>query len=143
MDDRALAFLAKHRMSCLSVQLLDGSIHGATIHYSHTVEPLQFIFNTNRSTVKCSPLLKGETASASVVVGFSEEEFIEIQMRGTVQLVTEAEEIKLLSEAHYAKYPDYQKHATDPARVFLVFKPDWYRYSEFRTNPKLFVEEKI
>lgn len=143
MDSRALAFLTKHRISCLGVQLLDGSIHSATIHYTYLSDTSQIIFNTSRSTVKCSPLLEGEIALASVVVGFSEEEFIEVQMRGTIYLITDPTQLASAQQAHCAKYPDYQKHATDPARVYLCFQPNWYRYSEFRTSPKLFVEEKI
>jgi general stress protein 26 len=143
MDARALAFLKKHRISCLSVILADGSVHSATIHYSHLVEPLQFIFNTSRSTTKCSDMLTGKTSRASLVVGFSEEEFIEVQLRGTIHLVSDAIELESASQTHYTKYPDYSKYKNDPERVFLVFQPDWYRYSEFRAEPKLFVEEKL
>jgi hypothetical protein len=117
MDARAVAFLAKHRISCLSVQLLDGSIHGAAIHYTYLPQTSQVIFNTSRTTVKCSPLLKGEIAQASVVVGFSEEEFIEVQMRGTLYLITEPTELAAAQQAHCAKYPDYQKHATNPTGI--------------------------
>ncbi len=75
MNPEVLGFLGMHKVCSLSIVLPDGSPHGAALHFSHIVEPLTFYFSTEKGSRKCQGLLNGEVGKASVVVGFSEEEW--------------------------------------------------------------------
>lgn len=134
MDQRVLDFLAKHRVCSLTTLLADGSPHAAALHYSHRSEPLALYFSTENTSKKCQALLDGKPGKASVVVGFSEEEWVTLQMDGEVRVV-ESSELPQVHELHYAKHPDSAKYKDDPATVFLVFTPSWWRSTDFNTTP--------
>ncbi len=80
-------------------------------------------------------LLKGEESKASVVLGFSEEEWITLQMDGEVRAILDKDELEKVHKIHYAKYPDSKKWKDDPSTIFLAFTPNWWRYTDYNTKP--------
>lgn len=120
-------FLTRHRISVLSILLPDGTVHGATCHFVHTESPFQIIFVTEQDSRKVSGLLTGQTAQAAVTVGFSEEEWVELQMSGTIKLVTESE-LVAAREAFEAKFGGDLKSE----KTLLIFIPAWWRFTEFK-----------
>ena len=135
MDPKIIEFLDKHRVSCLTTLLKDGSPHGAALHYSHKSGPFEVFFSTDDVSVKCEALLEGGSTKASVVIGFSEEEWITLQMDGTIEIIRVAEEVKMAQEVHYAKHPHSAKFKDDPKTVFLKFTPRWWRLTDYNTDP--------
>ncbi len=135
MDQRVIEFLKKNRVSVLSTMLPDGYPHGATLHYSHQENPLEFYFSTENNSRKCQALLDGKAVKGSLVIGFSEEEWITLQMDGEVQAILDAEELKTAKSIHYPKHPNSQKFENDPATIFLKFTPKWWRYTDYNTDP--------
>ena len=136
MDKKALVFLAKNRVCVLSMLLKDESPHGAAMHYSHTDSPLQIYIQTENTSRKMSGLLKRSSVKASVVIGFSEDEFRTLQMDGNIKVLPSTK-LKSVHKIHYTKHPEAKQWKDDPATVFLVFKPTWWRYTEYK--PKFFV----
>lgn len=135
MDKAVLDFLTKEKLSVISVVLESGQVHSATVHFSHVLEPVLKIYvQTSSATVKASPFLSGQVGQGALVVGFSHIDWLTLQMRGTVRLVTDSEEIQKVSQLHYAKHPDAQKRS-GPTTVFLEFTPTWWRYTDFKTSP--------
>ena len=135
MDKKILDFLTKHRVSSLTTMLPDGTPHAAALHYSHNEEPIEIYFSTENTSRKCKGLLKGETVKASVVVGFSEEEWVTLQMDGDVTAITDKDELEKVYKIHYPKHPNSEKYKDDPATIFLKFTPAWWRYTDYNTNP--------
>lgn len=117
MDKKVLDFLASHRICSLTTLLSDGSPHAAALHYSHKDEPLELYFSTENTSRKCQALLDGKTVKASVVVGFSEEEWITLQMDGDVRAILDKNELTPIQTIHYAKHPT------------------WWRYTDYNTKP--------
>ena len=117
----------------LAVCLLDGNCHGATMHFSHQVDPVTIYIQTESTSIKCKKL----PTKASVVVGFSEDTMQTLQMDGEVQLASNLEDIYKI---HYAKNPTAEQYKNDPTTVFLVFVPTWWRYSDYKNN--IFLENK-
>jgi len=136
MDRRVLDFLAKNRVCVLSVLLKDGSPHTAAMHYSHINSPLEIYIQTENTSRKCQALLKGKPIKSSVVVGFSEDEFRTLQLDGNIKIVNK-NKLKNIHDIHYKKHPEAKQWKDDPATVFLIFKPTWWRYTEYK--PKFFV----
>ena len=137
MDKKALDFLAKHRVCSLTTLLPDGSPHAAALHFSHKENPIELYFSTENTSRKTTGLLKGEVVKASVVVGFSEEEWITLQMDGEVRAISGKNELAEVHKVHYAKHPDSEQWKDDPATIFLAFIPTWWRYTEYK--PKFLV----
>lgn len=135
MESTALKFLTSHRVCSLTTLLPDGTPHAAALHYSHKVNPAILYFSTEKSSRKCQGLLNGETVKGSVVVGFSEEEWITLQMDGEVTAVLDEAELKKVHELHYAKHPNSEKYKDDPETIFLAFTPTWWRYTDYNTDP--------
>ncbi len=134
MNSKVLDFLTKHRVCSLTTLLKDGSPHAAALHYSHKNKPLELYFSTENTSIKTQALLDERSTKASVVIGFSEEEWITLQMDGEVKAIPDLDELKKIHTIHYRKYPDSERYKTDPATIFLKFTPNWWRYTDYNTD---------
>jgi general stress protein 26 len=140
MSPPVLDFLAKERVCSLAVILSDGSPHSAAVHYSHQAEPLKIFIQTSNTTTKAQPFLNGETGKASVAVGFSEQDWLTLQMRGTIRTISDPKELDEVYSIHYKKHPDAEQYK-GPNTVFLEFTPTWWRYTDFNTEPETIIEK--
>lgn len=133
----AFDFLAKQPIGCLAIMVKDAP-HTAAIHFSHTSEPFRLYFQTAQDSKKCASLLNGETVPASFTAGFSEEEWKTIQIDGLIRLIHD-DEREDFETSFYAKNPGSKKYAGDHS-AFLVFTPNWWRFSDFNTRPPRTIE---
>lgn len=141
MDQKVLDFLAKEKVCVLSVCMPDGSCHSAAMHFSHQNEPLSVFIGTEKTTKKVQGLLNSEPVKASVVVGFDDAAMITVQMDGAVKMATSVE-LENIHKVHYTKHPGAEKYANSPDTCFLIFTPSWWRYSDYKTTPPTFIENK-
>lgn len=132
MEKKILDFLEKQRVCSLTTLLKDSSPHAAALHYSHKDGPLEIYISTENNSRKCEALLDGKSGKAAFVIGFSEAEFVTLQIDGDVRLVMDKKELVKIHKIHYKKHPDSEKWKNDPATVFLVFTPTWWRYTEYK-----------
>ncbi len=128
--DSIKPFLHKHRIAVLSVLLDSGELHGAALHYAWDEMNGVFVFFTRTGTVKFQALEKGPK-QASLVIGFSDEEFCTIQMRGEARICTN----DAAKQAYCEKYRHILEFLRDSNAAFIEFQPTWYRYSDLRQNP--------
>lgn len=142
MDNKIIKFLANNKVCSLTTLLPNGSPHAAALHYSHKNEPLELYFSTENTSLKCQALLKGDLTKASVVVGFSEEEWITLQMDGEAKAIFDKDELKAVQIMHYSKHPDSKKYKDDPETIFLKFTPKWLRYTDYNKDPAEVLEIK-
>lgn len=142
MDKTVLDFLAAHRVCSLTTILSDGSPHAAALHYSHQNDPLTLYFSTEKTGRKMEALLDGRPGKASVVVGFSEEEWKTLQMDGEVRAILDQKELATAHSIHYKKIPDSEQYKDDPATIFLAFTPTWWRFTDYNTNPPTIVSSE-
>lgn len=141
MNPIALKLLEKERICVLSVVMADGSPHGAVVHYSQQTEPIKLFIQTS-PTVKTEAIKHaGGTAKAAVVVGLSEPDFMTLQMRGNVRLVSDVSELENIYKIHYAKHPEAEQYKS-PKTIFLEFTPTWWRYTDFNIDPETIVSSE-
>jgi general stress protein 26 len=134
----ALKLLEKERICVLSVVMADGSPHGAVVHYSQQTEPVKLFMQTS-PTVKTEAIQKsGGAAKAAVVVGLNESDFITLQMRGNVRIVSDSAELETIYTIHYAKHPEAEQYKSAKT-IFLEFTPTWWRYTDFNTDPETII----
>lgn len=138
MDTKINDFLITERVGTLSVIIADNTPHSATVHYSHQLNPLKLFIQTSNSTTKAKPFLNGEIGKASFVVGFSEEEWLTFQMRGTIRQIVDPEVLSNIYKIHYKKHPEAKQYK-GPKTVFLEFTPTWWRYTDFNTEPETII----
>ena len=136
-----LEFIKKERMCALTTILLNGAPHAAALHFSHQENPFEFFVQTTNKSKKVSGLLDGETGKASMVIGFSEQEWLTFQMDGNIKVVTDQNELTEIHKTHYAKHPDAEQWKDDPETVFLKFIPTWWRFTDFNTKPETIIEK--
>jgi general stress protein 26 len=128
MNEEVLGFLDSKRIGVISVEMLDGSPHGATVHFAYQKDPLTFVFLTDRTYRKMEPLLKNSSTRASLVIGTDEDEMKTLQLDG-IAMVSEDEEHK---NAYFGKFPDKKEKYGGPDDVFFIFKPTWWRYTDYK-----------
>lgn len=139
MNPDVIKFLIKERVCVLSVVLPDGAPHSATMHYSEELNPLRLFIQTSNTTLKAQALMNERNNKAAVVIGFSEKDWLTLQMRGTVRIVSDPQELEAIYKVHYEKHPDAEQYK-GPKTVFLEFTPTWWRYTDFNTDPETIIE---
>lgn len=141
MDKKVLDFLNKHRICALSTLLKDGSPHVCALHYASHLKTAEVYIMTEKSGKKSEALLNGSVGRASFVTGFSDEEWITLQMDGEVKVITKKEDLKSVHETYFKKNPGPEKYKNDPGTLFLAFKPKWWRYTEYKPKFKVISSE--
>lgn len=128
MNEQIQEYISGERVCVLSGILPDGGSHSSTLHFSHTVNPPRLFFQTSRSTSKVKSLNEGNDKRASVVFGFNENKMQTLQMRGTIRIVSDKNELEEIYKIHYRKNPHAEKRK-GPNTVFIEFIPNWSRYT--------------
>ena len=130
MHQSILDFIRAERIAVIAVEMLDGSPHGATVHFAHTENPFTFIFETSRKYRKAEPLLASEKTRASLVIGFVEGAGQKtFQMDGIARVISENE--KGFEEAYFKKFPQKGAKEESPDDLFFVFEPTWWRFTDW------------
>jgi uncharacterized protein YhbP (UPF0306 family) len=135
MNQEILDFIKSQRIGVLAVEMLDGSPHGATVHFAHQDNPVEFFFLTDREDKKCEPILARGKTRASVVIGFDEATMKTLQLDGEVKIVESEDDKKRCFDAYFGKFPEKKKWMDDKDSVFLSFMPTWWRYTDYK-KPK-------
>lgn len=131
-------FLMKEKVGVLSVILADGTPHSATMHYSYKDEPFKIYIQTSNTTLKAQPFLNGEVGKGAMAIGFSEEDWLTLQIHGDIRIISGHEELEEVYKIHYKKNPDAEQYK-GPKTVFLEFTPNWWRYTDFNTDPETII----
>lgn len=134
MNTEIQDFLTQNNIGVLCVTMDDGTPHAATIHYSHSEEPLTFYISTSAKSKKCEPLTN-KSVAGSFVVGFSENEMKTFQADGMVSRVTDPDELASIYIIHYKKHPHAAAFKDNPNTAFLKFVPHWWRFSDLGATP--------
>lgn len=129
MQQEILEWLSEQRVGVLSVEMLDGSPHAATVHFSHTSDPLEFFFETRRHYRKAEPILKNEDTRASFVVGFDESEMKTLQLDGKILLLEPENES--ISSSYLDKFTEKRGSENNPETIFFIFVPTWWRFTDW------------
>lgn len=137
MDAIIRNYLKGQEIGCLAVPVESG-LHGATIHYTLTDQGT-FYIQTNADSRKCSLLKERGELPATLVVGFTEEDWKTYQADGRVRFLTDPAERRLFGEVRQKQYPG-TNYANDPEVAFLEFIPSWYRFTDAETKPKTVLE---
>ena len=132
LDSRIVEYIDTERICVLSVEMMDGSPHGATVHFAYDQERNQFLFETSRPYRKCDALFGREVSRASIVVGVDENNMKTLQIDGTVALVKGEQAQKDFDSVYFAKFPNkIGKNHGGHENVFFIFTPRWYRYTDW------------
>lgn len=139
MEDIVLNFLKSRpeKLCVLSTANSSGKSESSVVGYA-IEDDLTLIFSTKPDTRKVSNLK--ENNSASFVTGWTFSE-MNIQIDGTVSVITDGEEYKKLDEFFFSQNPQALKFKS-PDTVFLKFTPTWIRYLDPTVHPPK-MEEKI
>ena len=131
MPEEVIDFINSQFLSVLSVEMMDGSPHGATVHFAFSNSPLLFLFETHRSYRKCEALFGRPASRASLVIGFNENNRKTLQMDGEVRLMEEDSERIMFNRIYFKKFPKKKEKYQDSSFVFFSFTPLWWRYTDW------------
>lgn len=143
MNQEVLDFLKTQTVCVFSVEMPDGSPHGATVHFANSEEPPTFFFETDRSYRKSEALLGKKITRACLVIGVDEKNKKTFQADGEARLLRPDEQ-ELFARIYLSKFPNKQKKANDPNSLFFLFTPKWWRFTDY-TRPEgrvIFSSEK-
>ncbi len=142
MDPDILNYIKSQRVGVLAVEMMDGSPHGATVHFAHMDNPLAFFFETNREYRKAEPLFGREITRATFVIGSTESDMRTLQLDGVVQLL-KPEELETYDTVYFGKYPEERGKTYGGTPIFFKFTPTWWRFTDWtRPEGKLIILSK-
>ncbi len=131
MSPEIFEYLNTQRVGVLALEMMDGSPHGATVHFAHTEDPFVFYFETDKKYRKSEALYGREKSRASFVVGVSEEDLKTMQLDGEVRLVRDDEKSNY-EKVYFGKFPEKIGKFSGPDDVWFVFEPHWWRFTDFK-----------
>ncbi len=126
-------YLHEERIGVLAVEMLDGSPHAATVHFSFNEKENIFNFETYKEYRKAEAILNKEKVRASFVVGVNEEKMKTLQMDGVVKLLV-GEDFKNFEENYFTKFPNKLEKYKVGGFVCFSFTPTWWRFTDW-TGP--------
>ena len=135
---RLLSSLRDGRVSVLSTCTSRGEPHSSVMHYSCAAELPGLFFSTDDRSAKAQDCR--ENPRASVALGWSEVDWVTVQMRGGLRALSSPAEIEAAKAAHYAVHPGARQFDSDPHTLFLAFEPDWVRFSDLAAAPAIIEE---
>lgn len=131
MPQEIINFINSQFLCVLSVEMMDGSPHAATMHFALNESPALFLFETYRSHRKATPLFEREKSRASMVIGFSEDNRKTLQIDGEVALMRSDTEQLLFNKVYFKKFPKKKEKAQDSNFVIFSLTPTWWRYTDW------------
>ena len=134
MNQAVLDYLNTQRIGVIAIEMLDGSPHGATVHFAHQDEPFIFYFETNKNYRKSEPLLGREISRATFVIGSDEASPKTLQLDGVVSLISDEEKANF-EQVYFGKFPEKVGKYEGPDVVLFKFTPTWWRFTDY-TQPK-------
>jgi uncharacterized protein YhbP (UPF0306 family) len=132
MHPDIFAFLKTQRVSVIAIEMMNGSPHGATVHFAHIDDPVTFIVLTEAKYRKAEPLHGRGESRATMVIGFEEgPNSRTLQMDGIARVADTPQ----LREVYFAKFPNVKDKLAEPEDFFFTFTPTWWRFTDW-TRPE-------
>ncbi|MEK6881142.1 MAG: pyridoxamine 5'-phosphate oxidase family protein [Nanoarchaeota archaeon] len=131
MQKEILDFINTQKTCVLSVEMMDGSPHAATVHFALDENTSTFYFETYREYRKCEALFGREVSRASVVIGCDENTMKTFQMDGEVSLLKSEQEKETFEKVYLDKFPSKREKYKDPKFVPFSFTPKWWRFTDW------------
>ncbi len=129
MKEEMIAFLQNERFGSVATLLLNGDPHVATVHFACIPDTFEIIIQTNPLSRKYERLAQMGKCRASFTTGFEEIKTVVAQFDGSMTTDVTQEQ----KDFYLKKFPEkIGKYKTE---VFIVFKPDWWRYTDW-TKPE-------
>lgn len=129
MPKEVVDFIQSQFLSVLSLEMPDGSPHGATVHFAYDGNSKLFLFETYNTHLKAKPLLSKKETRASLVIGFGEKERKTLQIDGVARLLKDDNEEILFHKIYFKKFPN--KKSQDKNFIFFVVEPRWWRFTNW------------
>lgn len=131
MKQEIITYLESQQIGVIAIERLDGSPHGAAIHFAYSPDPLRFYFATHRDSLKVEALIIHGTSRATFVVGADESNMKTMQLDGVVELVNAEDEsgFDAVFEGRFGA-----KHEKDEKQLRFTFTPTWWRFTDW-TSP--------
>lgn len=130
---KADGFVRQERLCVITTSTAEGQPHSSVMHYSCGAERFCLYFSTDDRSMKAVNCLVNNRAA--VALGWSEVDWVTVQMHGTLSALTAPDQLAAAKAAHYARHPNSQQFEHDPHTVFLEFRPTWIRLSDLAVDP--------
>jgi hypothetical protein len=101
-------------------------------------DDFEIVFDTLDSTRKARNLA-GEPRIAFVIGGLLDGEARTVQLEGIAERPAGAE-LRAAQELYFGTFPDGPQRLAWPGLIHLRVKPQWLRYSDYRTEPPVIIE---
>ena len=128
MNQEINTFLELQQVGVLAVEMLDGSPHGATVHFAHSDRPLRFYFETSPSYRKVEALTGRDQSRATFVVGTQADSKQTLQLDGIVKLL-DPKDMELFTQVYFAKFPLKKEKFSN--QILFEFHPTWWRFTDW------------
>jgi general stress protein 26 len=133
--EKLLGFAQRHTLAVQTSVALSGPPQAAVVGIV-TNDRFEFFFDTLKSSRKCQNLRRDPRTS--LVIGWDLEQACTLQIEGVADEPSGAELERWL-ELYLTRFPDGHERR-GPAITYFRVRPNWMRFSDFRSAEPLLVE---
>lgn len=130
MKKEVIDFINTQRLCVLSIEMLDGSPHGSSMHFAYDSNVEKFFLLTDKKYKKFESIASKDITRASIVIGFNENNKVTFQSDGNLKIIKKEE----FSDNYFIKFPENKKYLENTDTIFLLFSAKWWRYTDW-TSP--------
>jgi pyridoxine/pyridoxamine 5'-phosphate oxidase len=130
-------FIHPRKLAVISSVSAFGLPESALIGIAVT-EDLELVFDTVKASRKFKNLSRN--SSTALVIGWDGEETVQYEGIAREASPNELERYRAI---YFAAFPDGYERAAWPDIAYLIVRPHWIRYSDFRTKPEHIEEFKF
>lgn len=128
---KLLEFLNNEKVATLAVSIdKSGTLHIATMHYAHRLQPFCFYFVTDGRSEKCRLLKTQPEIVAACNVGTYIGTPFTLQMRGTARILDMAKSEDML-KLYFEKRQSKNKNVEGLHSLLVEFAPNWARFTDY------------
>lgn len=131
------SFVDTHRWAIEASSTADGKPQAAIIGIAMT-DRLEVVFDT-LSTSRKAANLRENPRLAMVIGGWDDDDPRTLQLDGDIDF-PQGDELKRLTDAYYAVFPDGTTRLEWPELVYVRLTPRWARFSDYLAEPPVIEE---
>lgn len=131
------AFLHQHDHAVLATVSPAGTPEAALVGFAVN-EALELVFDTSKLSRKFANLMA--CPAVALVIGWEDDVTLQYEGEASALAATELDAFKAL---YFARFPAGRERESWPDIAYIVVRPRWVRYSDFRPTPPLIIEMSL
>ncbi len=134
MNQEVIEYLKQHKLAVISTVDSSGNPQAAVVAFTLTDEGM-IIIGTSSKSRKFANISRG--SKVAMVIGWQDKT---AQLNGAAEIIEDETAVSKYEAAHIQNNPGSVDYAKLPDQRYVLIRPEWVRFSDFREMPPKITE---